>query len=1544
MTTSRWVAALVALLCLGGALIYATLQEPPVGRIEGRVMDAARRIPVKGATVVLTPLEAGGAAKPQVRYTRADEQGRFFFTQVPTGSNQISAYVDAFSVEEAEVTVQEGTTAVVTLELAAARPSLQLAGPNRHFTTAEALVLPVRGYVDKDAATRRAVHVRLYRTRLSHLLASPAAAKALSQLGVEWGVASRLPDVLLKPPSGDPARLVVERDEPITEAGAEGFYNKVIDFGRQAVGVYLVEAGYGGTTVATWLLVSDTALVIKSAPGEVLGFVTDARTGQPVTGSDVSLFRQGKVLAQGKTDGSGVVRLTVSKDLEEFFLVAVAQRGGDEAVVGRAEYRFEETGDFTIHAYTDRPIYRPGDRISYKAIVRKNGVRGYDYTVPAGQVVTIEVRDPGGEPIAREQRRANAYGSFSGQVDLSGEARTGTYAMVLTAGGTTATRDIAVAAYRKPEFAVTVTPDKPLYTRGDAVTFTVSAQYYFGAPVAGGTVSYSVFRSPDWAYEYLDRADLDPEDASVLFPGYRGDGQPAAEGQARLDDQGKAVITFRADVPDEADGPQTQIFTASLAVNDASGRSVTADQTVRVAAGDIRLSVDTDGYLAAPGTPVNVIVTARDHQRNAAPGTRVDLEMLYVQWNTGKPGYTMERIKTYPSVTGADGRAAVEVTFPRNGSAQLRARTTDARGRPIRASTYVWVAGDVATDLGARYAELSLATDKRQYRSGDVARVLINSEQTGQTVLLTVEGTRIHRVVPVPIAQRSTVVRLPIDREFGPNVFIEALYVKNKRLSVSSIGIRVATPESELRVSVKSDKSRYGPGDRVTYAVEIRDAAGKPQRAEFSFGVVDEAIYAIREDDPNALRDAFYPRRFNQVRTSFSFSLWYLGDADKAEPRISVRSRFRDTAFWEPALQTDAQGQATVSVVLPDNLTTWRATATAHTTNTRLGRVTQKVVAAKEFFVRLDTPRLLTEHDRSRVLLIAHNETDAPRQATVRLRVEGLVAEGADTQTVTLAPHTTGQVAWPVVARESGVAKIRVTAWTSGGDRQLTDGIELSVPVRPHGRLQVEGRAGDVAADLPATETLTFDAAANPGASTLVLRISPSVISSAVGALDYLIGYPYGCVEQTMSRLLPSVLVQRTLRTAGIPNPSLQAQIPAMVRDGLARLYRFQHESGGWGWWEFDEDEAWMTAYALYGLAVARAEGYPVSADVLEKAQKAALQLTGQADPDTRMFLLYAVALSGRVDGARTQLAGAGLAGLGPHGLAYRVLLAKMLGENSRPALTALFRQAVAKDGRIHWGAESSWNWDASMATSAALRAMLATNPQDPRIPQVVRWLIDNRTEHYWWSTRATSWALAALADYVTAERGAAALTGDVRLLLNGQVIQTYALTPAAAGAPDLVLRIPGSALRRGRNVVTLERTGGTSRVFYSVHLRQIVAMDEIPSLDAPDIRLTREYLRVRQKKTDKGEWTEETEPTGNQTQQGERIRVRLTITTSRELAYVLLEDPFPAGFEVTERGSADIEEWRYWWAGTDVRDDRVAFFVRSLPAGKHVIEYNLRA
>ncbi|MDR7511147.1 MAG: MG2 domain-containing protein [Armatimonadota bacterium] len=1534
-------ALIAAIAAVAGALAFAIGQQTPVGRIEGEILDARARAPVAGAQVVLTP--ADESSRPRLIYAVSDARGRFSLAHVPAGEYRIAAYRDTFAVDDETVRVIEGRTATVALRLTFSRPRIQLVGPRRHFTTAEPVTLPVRGYVETgSAAPGRVITMRVYRARLSALLRDRRAAAALSY-GEGWRPTERLPAVVLRPADAPPPTLVFEQRFPITGAGIEGFYTQTLDAGRRPPGLYLVEAHHAGAAVSTWMLVSDTALVLKRAPGEALAFVADALSGAPVAGSAVRLYRGGAVVAQGVTGTDGLVRLPVRGDLDTAYLLAVAQRGDDEAVVGRTEYSMEGAGPFTLHAYTDRPIYRPGQRIAFKGIVRRTLAPGEAYAVPAGQPVAVELRDPQGEPVLRQRLVANAYGSFAGHADLSPEAPTGPYSLVLSAGGSTVSHDVVVAAYRKPEFSVTVSPAQARYMRGEIASAAVSARFYFGAPVAGAVLRYAVYRTPDWYGDYLTAYGEEPDPDDAVFAGYGGYGEAVAEGETRLDDQGKATLTFRADVPEPRDGPQHQIFTVQVVVRDPSGREVAGEAAVRVVPGDLTLALRPEGSLVEPGRPARVRVLARDLDRRPAPGVRVTLQTAYERWDAGRREYVATPFDARALTVGADGTAAVELAFPRSGAVRLQALAHDARGRPIRASTWLWVADASAGDLGVRYTDLSLQTDRRRYRPGEVARVLLNAGEVGPTVLLTIEGTRLHRAFVVPLERRTTVLSVPILAEYGPNVYLSALYVKDRRLARGEVGLSVAVPERELTVTVRSDRPTYEPGERATYTVEITDTAGRPQQAEFSLAVVDEAIYALREDDPRALVEAFYPRRWNQVRTSFSFELWYLGDADKGEISTALRRRFEDTAGWFPSLVTDTQGRAVVALTLPDNLTTWRATVLAHTKDTRLGRGVHTATVSRPFFVRVETPRLFSQHDRSRVLVTVHNETDAPLAALVRFQADGLEVDGPAEREVTVPPRRAEPVSWEVVARRPGEGTIRVAARTITTPVQ-TDGVELVVPVRPRGRTEVTSLPGDLTAGRPAVASVELDARAIPEATSLEIRLTPSVTDAAVGALEYLIGYPYGCVEQTMSRFLPTVLVQRVMREAGRPQAELEARIPAMVRDGLTRLYRAQHESGGWGWWEFGDPDPWMTAYVLSGLATARAEGFPVRDSVLASGRKAALDLAGETqDGETRMFLLYATALAGDPDGARAARARLGLGGLRPEGLAYAVLLDRLVGRDPRPAFSALMQRAVTEDGLVHWPSADRWDWNDRMATALGLRALLAVTPSDARVEPVVRWLMLRRTESYWGSTRDTSWVLAALADYLRRERGPVA-AGEVRVRLNGRLLRAVRLD-AGEGAPP-VLRVPASQLRPGSNEIILERTGGTSRVFYTVALQQVVAADTFPALSPARVRVTREYLRLVPRRDASGNISLQAEPTRDELRAGDQVLVRLTITTPAPLAYVIIEDPFPAGFEATERGRAEVEVdgWQWWWDYTDVRDDRIAIFAREIPAGTHMIEYNVRA
>ena len=1074
-------ASLCAVLLLGWALTYMVARETPVGRIEGSIRLADLQKPLADVEIRLESTDQNWRMR-RVRRALTNAGGHFTLINVPEGDYEITASASSHDAKAVKINVLEGKTAFIALNLERNEAELEIKQHQRAFGTRERANLSVTGYVDSGRTLARppvrdSLRLRVFKTRLSAVLNDAAAAGALDEVGRSNDAAPILPPALLHPAQGNAPRLLLQKDVPLNTADKEGFFYQKLDLQKlglpAATGLYLLDIAHAKKTVCSWLLVTDTALIVKRAKSQMVAFAADMQTGTPVPDSDIRTYRNGRVIASGRTDARGVAQVTVpgvteSQESDSTRVTTVAIRGDDEAVVQRNAYRDETDSAFVVHAYTDRTVYRPGQRIYFKGIVRQrndifeNTARPLDapappavprYRVPANKPVDVEIRDKGGERILQQRYVTNRYGAFAGQVDLLKEAATGVYTLVMKIDGGEHTEDIYVASYHKPEFAVTVTPDKKVAVRGDTVRMTIEGKFFFGAPVAGAKVHYSVYSSPDWASEIADRSeDDDPDDRTPDRGRFRADGYYGASGQRGdvvLDENGRAVVTFKAerprrqdeggkDIPDSAasleeEGPQEEVYTLSATVKEGEDREIEASGEARVTRGAFRLTVAPQGYVAAPGQATDVWITARDFDGNAVPNAPLTLETGYSRWKNSE--YAYAKLGLLNGVTGADGRALLHVTPPRNGSLELKARAYDTSRHLILGRSSLWVTSDKGGDLDTTYDDLALLTDKRHYNPGDTARVLINTARVGQTVLLTVEGDRVHRVETIPIKTRSTVVRVPVLAQYGPNVFLSACYVQHKHYASSDTPLRVLLPQSALNVTITADREkaegrrqkagengssssfllppssfpRYAPGDRIAYAVQVTDAQGKPAVCELSFGVVDEAIYALREDDPKAMRQAFYPRRVNSVRTEYSFAVEYLGDADKAEPKIETRKRFPDTAYWNPTVQTDENGRANIAFALPDNLTTWRATVVAHTLDTRIGRRTNKVLVSKDFFVRLQTPRTLTQRDESRLVAIVHNETANPQTALVRLRAEGLTIAGDSTQTLALQPGASGE-------------------------------------------------------------------------------------------------------------------------------------------------------------------------------------------------------------------------------------------------------------------------------------------------------------------------------------------------------------------------------------------------------------------------------------------------------------------------------------------------------------------------------------------------------
>ncbi|HVR39097.1 MAG TPA: alpha-2-macroglobulin family protein, partial [Thermoanaerobaculia bacterium] len=312
--------------------------------------------------------------------------------------------------------------------------------------------------------------------------------------------------------------------------------------------------------------------------------------------------------------------------------------------------------------------------------------------------------------------------------------------------------------------------------------------------------------------------------------------------------------------------------------------------------------------------------------------------------------------------------------------------------------------------------------------------------------------------------------------------------------------------------------------------------------------------------------------------------------------QVEVRSDFRSTALWKPDVITDANGTATVKLKFPEALTTWRANARAVTAVTQVGMGTTTARTKMPLIVRLQAPRFFVAGDRVVISAVINNNTDEEVRVTPSLDVEGVTVTGDKPDAITIAAHGEGRADWTVLAEHAGNAKLRVT----GRSATRGDAMEKTFVVYDHGVDKLLARSGKLRSD---EAIIKLDLPARRD-TQLTVQIAPSLAVTMVDTLPYLINYPYGCTEQTMSRFLPAAIVARTLSKNGLDIGQRidRKKLDDVTAQSMARLYDFQHGDGGWGWWKQGDSDPFMTAYVVWGFSIARDAGLRVKTDEINRA------------------------------------------------------------------------------------------------------------------------------------------------------------------------------------------------------------------------------------------------------------------------------------------------------------------------------------------------------
>ncbi len=902
---------------------------------------------------------------------------------------------------------------------------------------------------------------------------------------------------------------------------------------------------------------------------------------------------------------------------------------------------------------------------------------------------------------------------------------------------------------------------------------------------------------------------------------------------------------------------------------------------------------------------------------------------------------------------------------------------------------------------------MELTADKSEYHAGETAQILVQSPFAQPVnAWLTIERGNLidQQVVTV---NGSQILEIPITDEFAPNVFVTVAAVKPVNpddpdfpyadIRIGFVELVVPPDQFDLNVTITPGAAEYAPGDTARFDVAVTDQAGTPVQAEVSLALVDLAVLTLKEDNAPPILEAFYARQ--PMRSNVGSGLLITGEGLEIEEPLAggggmgggggdeamasvrlegeeddVRRDFKDTAYWEAKVITNANGHASVEVPLPDNVTTWRMHSKAVTTDTRVGQGNADILARLPLIIRPVTPRFFTVGDTLSLGANLNNNTDAAIEATVSLEATGLTIDGDAEQTVTVPADGRVRVTWPVTVQDLPTADI--TFRVAGGD--FSDASKPTMGVGPDALLPIyryDGRdfvatAGELDEAGRRVEALVLPQGVDTQHGEALVRLQPSLAAAIIESFD-IVNDPVApfieCSGSLADRLLHNTAVEAAIRELKLDNEALAAQLAEQNASDAAKLAALQKEDGGWGWCFTGSSDPWISAQSLLSLTRAVELDHKVDAAVLDSGANYVSQqlepvnrLGDASEANRQAFFLYAMAVAGDdiVDDADEMVA-EHRALLDPYAKALLAMAydaSGAAGENSDALLADLNDEVIMSATGAHWedAQQDFFNLSSDIRGTAMIIQALSQLQQDsPLLPPAVRWLMVARTAETWSTLHATAWSVSALSDWMFA-------SGELEPDYAYELLVNLASRASGTFAPDNAtasqdVTIPVSELLTGdTNFFDFQRGAGDGRLYYTLRLNSAIAVEYLDPVSR-GFTVERHYYDAACDAD-----TETCEPIDSIPANG-RVRVELTVIVPNDRVYVVVEDPIPAGTDAIDpnlltsesgRGGGIVPAegdfgrgfWGWWYFDNiQYRDEKVVFLSQALPAGTYQYSYFLQ-
>ncbi len=1248
----------------------------------------------------------------------------------------------------------------------------------------------------------------------------------------------------------------------------------------------------------------------------------------------------------------------------------------------------EEYGAFL---FTEKGLYRSGETVHVKGMLRRK--RQGVWVMPDLDRVKVDIKDSRDELIYDESLTLDRYGAYDFDVELGNDAPTGVYSISISLPGKkfSSYHSFRVEAYRPAEFEVSSSAQADTFIAGDIFRGRIIGRYLFGMGMSKAEASWNLYQD----YAYFDYPEHQGYSFRAYDPGgdhYRG---MLGSGHGRLDESGGLDVQVKLSPKNI---PSIATLTLEGTVVSPNERSLSGRQNWLLFPANLLVGLKTSKYLYVSGDPVEVSLITVRPSGTLVPDKRIQYKVIKREWKSikkarlgGRYEWESELVETVVKQDLAISRpesVLVKLDIKDPGFYYVEAQVKDEKDRTARAGDYFYMAGSGYAGWEMRDDDIvELVPDKELYQVGDTAKIMIKSPYDSALCLVTMERELILNKWTKMLHGNADYITVPITSVHLPNIYVGVTLLRGRvqglswdedqemdlgkpQFKIGYVNLRVDAREKHLQMRAFSNRVDYRPRDSVTVTFDVKDHRGKPVPAgEITLFVVDAGVLNLIDYQTPDPFQYFYGPRSLSVKTIES-RLNILGErsyGEKGEERggggaagpaqgIAYREKFLSTVFFAASLHTGADGRGSVRFILPDNLTKFRIMAVAQGQNQEFGSTDSTFRVGLPFMMTPSIPRFARVGDRFQAGVVLHNRTGQEGQSDVAISVEGGLTLTSDTRRMVAVPaNSSVEVRFDLVADSIGTAAVMFR----GRCGREEDALKLLIPVSnpPF----VEAVATFSSTPDSSLEGIIVPANIYENLGRLDIQLSSTVLAGMKQGIEHLLDYPYGCLEQRLSRILPLIVGEEIINRFNLA-PVIGAALRDTVRKVLDEVPEYQHPSGGFLYFKDGIIPCpYLSAYTMYVLKRARDAGYDLDESCIDRGRNFLKAVLDWDDVDwqypynvyaklqTQSFCLYSLCLWGKnetgyaarlferreqipIFGKVLLLKSARIMGLGHD---FEAELARIITNKIKLSpTTAHFEESELR----------GWTFPSpAKVTGFVIQAFTELNLDFPYKDQVLRWLVQERGKRTKPTTHENAFVFDAFQTYYRVYESAEP-DFTVRIRLGQKEILSDVFRGRTNDAPR-AYSFPLRDIPKNELLPIRISKAGTGRLYYT--LRMFYAYKTNPIAFDEGFYLSKQILTLDDRPVRKF-------------RRGDVYKVVLSVVVPETRIFAVVDDPIPAGFEpvqtffATESRALSDQYWEEqwnelgeWWGTFDheeYHDDRVLFFAQELFPGEHTQIYFLRA